>query len=206
VTIDWSGYELHEPRFSVEVRDLPRTEARQIYRRFLETRAARILLLRRLLEANGLELGTDNASVQKLNDWVFESVEPNPDLPGELTVDWYSLVQDIGTFLGELLIERRPTLHWEFFTWGKTDVSYQMPVIMGIATENPKFRTNIDPVGMVETYAHRVVEQMGSIPTYGKVTVRGLEIDVDAISAQHRQLPIPPDVFVEWLERSERRA
>jgi hypothetical protein len=52
--------------------------------------------------------------------------------------EWYSIAGDIGLFLGDLMIERHPILHWEFFTWGKSSIAYQQPVIMGFGTEDPK--------------------------------------------------------------------
>jgi hypothetical protein len=62
---------------------------------------------------------------------------------------------------------------------------------------DPKY--NIDFGGAVEGYGHRIVAKRGSVPTYGIVTVRGAEIDVDAIAARHRTREIETDAFSRWL-------
>ncbi len=77
---------------------------------------------------------------------------------------------------------------------------------MGLGTEDPKFKTNIDVYGRVATYAHRIIAQRGSAPTYGTVTVRGARIDVDAVAAQHRDREIETDAFWRWLQNLATRA
>jgi hypothetical protein len=41
-------------------------------------------MLRRLLAANGVQLGGGDAAVQDINDWFFVNVEPEPNNPGQL--------------------------------------------------------------------------------------------------------------------------
>jgi hypothetical protein len=48
-----------------------------------------------------------------------------------------SLTNDVALFLGDEMIARNPGLRWEFFTWGKRDLSYQRHVIMGFPDEQP---------------------------------------------------------------------
>ena len=95
-------------------------------------------MLRRLLKANGEDLGVEDAAIQDLNDWFHANVEAGPHQPGSLLPAWYSVVHDVAVFLGEVMIGRHPNLRWEFFTWGKTDVAYQRHVIMGFSTEDPQ--------------------------------------------------------------------
>jgi len=206
VSIDWDDYELYDPGVAGPVKTLPRADARKAFTRCMETKGARIEILRRLLKANGIELGTEDAAIQDLNDWFFANVEPDLEQPGRLAPAWYSVVHDVAVFLGEVMIERHPNLHWEFFTWGKTNVAYQKHVIMGFGTEDPKFHTNIDIDRMVATYAHQIIESRGSIPTHGTVNIRGAEIDVDAVSAQHRGREIETDAFWRWLGMAAQRA
>ena len=139
------------------------------------------------LKANGVEPGNSDSAVQDLNDWFFAHVGADPEQPGWLLPDWYSVVHDVALFLGDLMIERHPNLRWEFFAWGKTNVSFQRHVIMGFSTEDPKFRTNINIDPVVATYAHEIIEHGGSIPSYGTVVVRGTPIDVDAAAERHRR-------------------
>jgi hypothetical protein len=206
MTIDWDGYEPYDPGAIEPPRDLPRAEARQVFIKYMATKSARIEMLGGLLKANGVELGTDDAAIQELNDWFFASVEADPQQPGRLAPDWYSVARDAALLLGEVMIERHPNLHWEFFTWGKTNVAFQRHVIMGFSTEDPKFHTNIDIDRMVAGYAHRIIEAGGSIPTHGTVEVRGVAIDVDAIAASHRSREVDANAFLRWLQGAAERA
>lgn len=206
MSIDWDDYELYDPGVSVPLKMLPRAEARKAYERLMQAKPARIEMLRRLLKANGVELGRGDAAIQDLNDWFYSNVEPDPDNRGRLLPDWYSVVSDIALFLGDVMIERHPNLHWEFFTWGKTSIAYQRHVIMGFSTEDPKFHTNIDIDRSVATYGHRIVAQRGSAPSYGTAIVRGAQIDVDAVASQHRDREIETDAFWRWLRNAASRA
>lgn len=206
MSIDWNGYQLYHPGVHAPLDTLPRAAARQAFERLMQAKSARVEMLRQLLKANGVELNTSDAAIQDLNDWFYANVQPDPDDPGRLLPDWYSVVNDIALFLGEVMIERNPNLHWEFFTWGRKNVSYQRHVIMGFSTEDPKFRTNIDIERNLATYGHRIVAQRGSVSTYGRVKVRGAEIDVDAVTAQRRNSEIETDAFWQWLQNAARRA
>lgn len=206
MSIDWDGYELYDTGAAEPPRSLPRVEARQVFKRCMDTKGARIELLGRLLKANGVELGTDVAAIQDLNDWFFARVEADPEQPGRLRPEWYSVARDVALFLGEVMIERHPNLRWEFFTWGKTNVSFQRHVIMGFSTEDRKFHTNIDIDDMVAAYAHQIIEARGSIPSYGAVEVRGTKIDVDAAAARHRGREIDTEAFWHWLQMAAQRA
>ena len=206
MTIEWDGYEPYEPDVAVPPDTLPRAAARLAFKRCMETKPARLEMLSRLLKANGVEPGNSDAVVQDLNDWFFAHVEADPEHPGWLLPDWYSVVHDVALFLGDLMIERHLNLRWEFFTWGKTNVAFQRHVIMGFSTEDPKFHTNINIDRMVATYAHEIIEHGGSIPSYGTVVVRGTAIDVDAAAARHRGRELETDAFVRWLQISARRA
>ena len=206
MSMDWDGYEPYDAGIAAPLNTLPRAEARQAFKRGMETKPARIEMLRRLVKANGIELGTSDAAIQDLNDWFFTDIEPDAEAPGRPLVDWYSVIHDVALFLGEVMIERHPHLHWEFFTWGKRNVSFQRHVIMGMSTEDPKFRTNIDIYRMVSQYAHDIIDSRGPIPHYGTVYVRGVAIDVDAVAASHRRKEIETDAFSDWLRMVGQRA
>lgn len=51
----------------------------------------RVAELRRLLDANGVALTSDDADLQSLNDWFREEVEGDP-ATGRLRNMWYSIV------------------------------------------------------------------------------------------------------------------
>ena len=206
MTIDWDGYEPYDPGTAEAPRALPRPSARQVFDRCMETRSSRIELLGRLLKANGVQLGTDDAAIQDLNDWFVANVEADPAQPGRLGSDWYSVAHDVALLLGEVMIERHQHLRWEFFTWGKTNVAFQRHVIMGFTTEDAKLHTNIDIDRMVATYAHQIVEAQGSVPTHGTVDVRGTRVDVDDVAARHRSRELDTQAFWRWLQMAAERA
>ena len=203
--MDWDGYEIYDPGVYGPPNTLPRAEARQAFRRLMEAKPARIGMLRQLLKANGVELSSTDEGIQDLNDWFWANVEADPKTPGRLLPDWYSVVNDIGLFLGDVMIERCPGLRWEFFTSGKKSASYQRHVIMGFSgVSHPKYNINVDTA--VAGYGHRIIAARGSVATYGTVVVRGVEIDVDAAAARGRERPIEEDAFLQWMNLAESNA
>jgi hypothetical protein len=131
---------------------------------------ARTLALVKLLHTNGIELDKSDRAIQKLKDWFEMSVEGELHETDPVTVHgveldigpqpqlkpiWYSVVNDIGLFLGDVILERAPNLRWEFFTYGRRDLAYQRHVIMGFPVPNPKYTIDVDR--HVATYGHRVV-------------------------------------------------
>jgi hypothetical protein len=156
MNMEWDDYEIYQPGVFAPMHTLARREARQAFNRLMAAKPGRIQMLRRLLKANGVELGGTDAAVQDLNDWFRPNVQEDPQKPGRLLPIWYSVVNDIGLFLGDLMIARCLQLRWEFYTWGKKDVSYQRHVIMGFRhVPNPKYNIDIDR--LVATYGYRIV-------------------------------------------------
>lgn len=203
---DWDAYQPYDPGVAEPVKTLSRAQARRRYERCMESKAARLDMLRRLLDSDGVNLTSADSSIQDLNDWFLANLEADPQRPGRLGPVWYSVCHDIALFLGDVMIERHPNLRWEFFTWGKSNVSYRQHVIMGFSTEDPKLHTNFDVAGSVLTYGHRIIESRGSLATYGTVVIRGTTIDIDAIAASHRTTEIEIDAFWRWLQIASRRS
>lgn len=158
VSVDWNGYEPYVPPHDGPVYELPPKHARETFERAMAAKPARIEQLRRLLAANGLVLGGDDDSVQRLNDWFRTNVEANPGDPSRLENLWYAVVFDTGLFLGDVMIQRSPGLRWEMFKAGRRDVAYQKHVIVGFTkVANPKYNVDIDRV--VATYGHQVINR-----------------------------------------------
>ena len=202
--MNWDDYEIYDPGAVGPLHTLLRAEARRAFDRLMDQKGARIEMLGRLMRANGVELSGTDEGIQDLNDWFRDNVEPDPAKPGRLLPDWYSVVNDVALFLGEVIIERCPGLRWEFFTGGKKDVAYQHHVIMGFQAPNPKFNMDID--AQVAGYGHRIVASRRSIPHYGTVTVRGVEIDVDAVTSKAGNREIEEDAFWRWVRWAESAA
>lgn len=198
MSVEWGSYELYELGFVGPFQDLPRVEARAEFARIMAAKGQRIEMLRGLLKSNGVELAPGADGIQNLNDWFRHNVEHDPARADGLLPEWYSVSFDIGLFLGEVLIGRHPNLHWEYFTWGKKNVSYQRPVIMGFSSvQNPKY--NIDFWSQVETYGQSIVHGRGPKPVYGTTTVRGVALDIDAIVAEAPRREPPKDRFWNWI-------
>jgi len=205
VTIAWGDYEIYNPGVSGPLNTLSRREARQAFDMLMRARPQRTEMLRCLLAANGLVLTNANTAIQDLNDWFRANVEADPDEPGRLIPGWYSVVNDIALFLGDVMIERCPGLHWEFYTWGSKNAAYQRHVIMGFSrVPNPKYNIDIDAA--VAAYGHRIVASRGSVPHHGHVRIRGVEIDIDAVATRPERLEIETDAFRSWLKLAEGRA
>jgi hypothetical protein len=133
VAVNWDAYEIYNPGVSGPLWSVPRQEARLAYDRLMDAKPERIELLRRLLAANGIVLSTTDEGIQEVNHWFLAFVEGDPNDPGRLLPAWYSVVNDIALWIGEVIIERCPSVHWQFFTSGTKDVSYQRHTLMGFA-------------------------------------------------------------------------
>lgn len=153
--MNWDSYEAFDPGVARPLAELSRRDARTAFDRLMEARYERIDQLRKLAAANGVDLDAHDG-VQQLNNWFVRSVEPDSSAPGRLDNVWYSVVNDIGLFLGERAIaESGGRLYWEFFTASKKDISYQRHVVVGFDVPNPKLNVDFDLV--VGMYGHRVV-------------------------------------------------
>lgn len=155
--MNWDGYEPYVPPYDRPHAELTKSQARESYERLMKAVPERVERLRRLLHRNGIEIGDEDESVQELNDWFRANVEPNPDNPDRLRNLWYSVVNDVAVFLGNLVVARCPNLHWTLFTGGKRDVAFHKHVVMGFSkVANPRYNLDIDRV--VATYAYRIIE------------------------------------------------
>lgn len=183
---------------------LSRAQALHRFEESLQLAPLRLDSLANLLELNGVDLEGSDAGIQRLNEWFLANVAPDRDVPGALSREWYSVAHDIALFLGNVMIERDENLRWALFVWGKSNVAFHRGVIVGLSSEDPKLRTNIDIDRMVTSYAHQTVQYRGSIPTWGTVIIRGVDVDVDEVASRHRDQPTS-DSFLQWLGIAARR-
>jgi hypothetical protein len=152
--MQWGDYVPFNPEIQGPLGNLPRREARRHYNRLMEAKKERIQALATLLEQNGVMLGSSDVALQDLNDWFLREIEPDNGNPRRLAPRWFGPVQDLALYLGDTMIERSPGLRWEFFTWGKKNLSYHRPVIMGFSkVQEPKY--NVDPGWSLVVYGNR---------------------------------------------------
>ena len=152
----WDGYRPYVPPHSGLPNEMSRRDAKECYLHLIAARPERRAQLTDLLRANGLVVDSTDRGLGELERWFRSNVEPNRDDPNRLANLWYSVVNDIGLLLGDVAIERAPTLHWEFYVWGAKNISYQRHVIMGFTgVANPRY--NIDFDRLVATLGHRII-------------------------------------------------
>lgn len=157
MAIDFSEYVCFDPGVDRPLDQVTRAEAKAHFNLVMEQKEERITQLKALVAKSGITLTGTDKSIQQLNDWFFKHVEPSPTDTDSLKPIWYSVVNDISLFLGELVIRRSEgKLRWELFTYGKRDVSYQRPVLMGFTkVKDKKYNRDLDlAIGM---YGHRVI-------------------------------------------------
>lgn len=158
----WDGYEPFDPGVSRPLNEVTKREARAAFARLMEAKDDRIKQLSELLAQNAVELSGSDAGLQQVNDWFRAEVEGDQD-SGRLHNIWYAVVNDIALFLGDVVIERAPSVSWVMFDKGSRDMSFQRHVLMGFTgVANPRYNVDIDL--LLATYAHRIIAQEGVEP------------------------------------------
>lgn len=174
MTVDWEIYRPDWPPFGGPLRLLSRKEARISYKHFLRERSNRVDQLKALLAQNGLTLAFDDAQLQVANEWFDGNLERSQGNPRKLGNLWYSVIYDFSVFIGEMIISRHLDLHWECFVWGKQDISYHSPVIMGF-DNIPKRKINMNLSASLITHAYRITHDMPEPRDHFVSLVRGAE-------------------------------
>jgi hypothetical protein len=154
--IDFSDYQCFDPGVYRPLSEVTKAEAKKHFDRLMREKNERISQFKALVARSGIDLNGSENSIQKLNDWFFQNVEPSEKEPERLKPIWYSVVNDIALFLGEEIIRKAPNLRWEVLLSGKNNLSYQRPVITGFSkVKNPKY--NIDLDWTIGVYGHRII-------------------------------------------------
>jgi hypothetical protein len=152
VSVDWDEYTPDDSGVPRPLAEPPSArEARAAYERLLASKPERLRLLGRLLAANGVALGSTDDRIQAVNDWFRANVEADPAQPRQVSEPWWSVIRDLGLFLGDVMIERKPGLEWRFYAQPpKEGVGFRRPVIMGF--DDPRYYES--PELHVSGYAH----------------------------------------------------
>lgn len=126
-------------------------------------------------------ISRDDSGLQNLNNWFRTELELDRENSGlsNFTAEWYSLVIDLGLYLGESAIMRNSDLTWEFFTWGRNNVSFQRHVIMHKDPEKFRLRLNFDFERNVAGYAYALMQgspvQTDEFLQWVRIAERGLD-------------------------------
>jgi hypothetical protein len=159
VSVDWGDWQSFPEGVGQQLHSVERAVARRYFDALMAARSQRREQLEALLTRNDVEVSTDDAGVQALNDWYRANVEAEPREQDRLNVRWYAVGVDVGLYLGEAITARAPTVQWRLFTHGRKNVSYQRPVLMGFGGV-ANVRYNVDPERLVAIHGHRVVARL----------------------------------------------
>jgi hypothetical protein len=129
MSVEWGLYLPYVPTHSEPYRELTRRQAKEEFESVMAARAHRIACLGELVGANGITLEGTEECVGRC------------------------------LFIGELIIERHPHLHWVLDTHYKTSPSYQKHIIRGFTNVANKWY-NLEPDGGSFAHAARVVTQV----------------------------------------------
>jgi hypothetical protein len=163
MTVEWGEYAPYVPPEYGLLGEMTPAQARRSFNHLMASKPERREQLCLLLARNGHPLGATDKAVQALNDWFRVNVEGSGTDPYRLRNVWYSVVNDIALFLGDVIIERYPRLRWQMFTHGKRNMSYQRHVLMGF-TNVPDSKYNVDLDIAIATYGQRIVAGL-DVPT-----------------------------------------
>jgi len=131
----------------------------------MDAKASRAASIEGLLARNGVTLGPTNEHIQEVDDWLKSHIESDPRDPTRLRAIWYSVVNDLSLYLGDLIVARHPIIRWTFFDGPPGDISFQRHVLMGFTQPaNPRYNVDIDR--LVATYGHRIVAGLDVAPNY----------------------------------------
>ena len=127
------NYTIFDPMVEKPLHLCSRSEAKQAYSVFIESKKSRLEELKCLVESSSsIVLDDSELSLEELYEWFIslcvherklEYEHPSPEV--------FSICNDIAIYISEMLIKETKTLKWKFYTTAKTNVSYQRPVITG---------------------------------------------------------------------------
>lgn len=149
-----SEYSIFDPKVDRPLHELTRAEAEAAYDWFISQKDDR----KRALLSHANELGVDlpdneRESIELLHQLLVSEIKKEGSQP-EPSAYVYSLCNDIAIFLSDMLIQSAPHLSWGMHTAGKSDLSYQRPVIRGFNVKNKNYSVDIDY--LLCQYAHRL--------------------------------------------------
>lgn len=124
------SYALYAPLKGMPLEDLTRPEALAEYEKRMAEKGARKQLLTGISSANGYAIGPDDDGLDALTDFFRENVSGDSGT-WQLDPLWLSISIDVGLYIGDALILRRPALHWELENQSKRAINYHWPVVVG---------------------------------------------------------------------------
>jgi hypothetical protein len=132
-----NDYAVFQPKLDKPYNLAERKEAKVAYDWFIESIPERIEILQCFVRKCGYPVLEGRDFLPVLNDFYFSvcSEIAGQEKLGPLEL---SLANDINMYVGDLLVQEFDNLNWAFHTFGKSDVSYQRPVLMGFSKVKDK--------------------------------------------------------------------
>lgn len=151
------GYTIFDPKVSGPLHELPREDARAAYDWFISNIPARLNELSQLVGADGVDLDFSVSSLTRLHDWFFDLVIEERDLGNSSpSPELFSVCNDVGVYLSEVVIRAGKQIKWLFFTKDENGLSYQRPVISGFNVKNKDYYIDFDY--LLCQYAFRILK------------------------------------------------
>ena len=115
--------------------------ARKSFTALMAARPQRIVDLTAWLANQGVVLGDTREQLDTLEQWLITNAVSTPDQNGNPTTArlWGSICQDVGMYLGDLLITRHPFLHWTFPDLSEKYEERFAPAVTGFPVPNKKW-------------------------------------------------------------------
>lgn len=135
-------YSIFDPQVDGPCHLLSRKEARKSFDWFMSQKEVRVKMLSHELERKGFPLPDSHEELCEVFEQVL--IQEVAMAGRKLTGYIYSLCLDIGVYLGEELIRLSPDIRWVLCTFGKTNVYYQRPVLVGFDVPNKTFSYDFD--------------------------------------------------------------
>lgn len=130
--MEWGSYDHYLPLTLGLPSDMSRATALAEFEHLMSVRPERRPALEYLLDQNGIQLDTDDASISTVNEWFVEKIKPYPENLLQPDPCWYGVILDLSLFLGDVMIERNEGLHWDVALWGgKRNARFQRAVGAG---------------------------------------------------------------------------
>jgi len=149
-------YTAHRPNFRRPISEATPEQARAEFAHVMANLDSRLAILASLVGGEGLRLDLSLSSVDGLEAWYVNNVEPHDPPNGRLASIWYGIAFDIGLYLGEVLIRAAPVLRWQVCADPVSD-SFQRHVVGGINDDfgEPWY---FDPWLTMSAMGHQVID------------------------------------------------
>jgi len=109
----WGAYQRHGSGVERLLSELSPIRALVALERLMLGREERLAALRALLAAYDIRLDGSDESIRRMNQWFVRRIEGDREVR-RLDPSWYSVVNDVALYLGQLLISRTRSLRWLF--------------------------------------------------------------------------------------------